>query len=59
MQYIDHTRPQRQTSRNQTTFSHPIYRMAKHNRHATHNHNSKGTEIRLGIAAKEFIESDQ
>ena len=33
--------------------------MAKHNRYAAHNHNSKGFEVRLDFAEKDFIESDQ
>ena len=47
MQYIDHTRPRRRESGNYTTPSYSIYGMAKHNRYAAHNHNSKSLKYDL------------
>ena len=44
MQYKDHTQLQRRTSKDWTIPSHSTYRLAKHNRHATHNHDSKDLE---------------
>ena len=47
MQYIDHTQQQRPTSKDETIPSHLNKRMAKHNRHAVHNHDSKDLEYDL------------
>ena len=47
MQYIDHTQLQRQTSKDETIPSHSNKRMAKHNRHAVHNHDSEDLEYDL------------
>ena len=47
MQYIDHTQQQRRTSKRLDDPSHSSERMAKHNRHAVHNHDSKDLEYDL------------